>query len=204
MVKKKVIGIFAGLIVFTVLILFVQINVEKGFTGSIVDDPKLSNSDGFYLNIYNYNVKSNLIEVQYNLKDNSGKDSEFDVTYFVHDDALNVFKSGTAEVLLGAGKNMDYFMSFVFDNVNEDDLYLTLLASNGDSEKRVSVPLSFKSSYMTGSTIKDVRIEAVNYFLVMFIALLLLFYCIRAFYSYRVQKNVRGYTTKDRFIPVHH
>lgn len=204
MVKKKVISLFIGLIVFTGIIFFIQMNAEKNLTGSIVDDAKLPNPEGFTLSIDNYNVKPNLIEVQYNLKDNSGKDGKFDVTYFIHDDALNVLKTGTESVLLEAGKSMDYFISFAFDNPNNNDIYLTLLASNGDIDKRVTVPIGSSSNHITGSTIKDMKMEAVNYFLVMFIALLVLFYCVKAIYSFRIQKSVRRYTAKDRFISVHH
>lgn len=209
MVRGRVIGIFIGLMLFTLVIFLIQLNTEQSFTGSIVQDARLKMSDskdvgeGFSLDIDSYDIRSNFIDVSYSVKDNSGDNHELEINYFIHDEATKVIKSGRENVLLQAGKEMDYTLSIPFNKEVKDSLFLTILADDGINERRARVPITVSSGSITGSTIGEDKITATNYFFVMFIALAVLFYCVRAIYSYRLGKKISN-NGNDRFISIHH
>lgn len=209
MIRGKVIGIFLGLLLFTFSIFLIQLNTEQSFTGSIVQDARIKIDDskhigeGFSLDIESYSIDSNILNVLYNVEDRSNSNHDLEVNYFVHDEATKVIKSGRENVLLEAGKEMDYTLSIHIINLPSDSLFLTILADDGKFERRARVPIKYSSRVITGSTIGEEKITASNYFLVMLTALAVLFYCIRAVYSYRIAKKLAR-SGSDRFIVIHH
>lgn len=206
MVRERVIAIFMGLMIFTLVIFFIQLNTEQSFTGSIVSDIKdkiknSADSDGdFSLKIDKYVLREGKMHIIYHVKDNINQNHNLESTYFIHDEAAKVLDSGKENVFLEKGKDMDYQLSLPY-NLKEQGLYVTLLVSDNKYESRARINLDLPYNSITGSVVKNVTSVALNYFVVMFLALAVLFYCMRAFYAYNLKKKLKQ-SSNDRFIQI--
>jgi hypothetical protein len=207
MLRERVITIFSGLLIFTLAVFLIQINTEKGFTGSIVSDfinniPNSSDvSEDFSLEIDKYDLKNGKFYLTYSVEDRADRNHDLEVNYFVHDEAARVLESGKENVFLERRKDMDYQLSFPY-SIKGQDLYLTLLVSDDKSEARARVKLSLPYTSITGKTVSSEQKVAFNYFLVLFFMLALLFYGLKVFFAYNLKKKIRE-SSSGRFIQIH-
>lgn len=198
MVRKRVIATFLGLIVFTGLVLFISLANENNITGFGATD--FTDQDSFSLIINDYSINKNFVDLYYSIKDNVNGEHKVKINYFVHDDALKIIKSGEESLILNPAEKGNYKLSFVLNDKPDGEYYATLVADDGFSEKRASLKLFDYQNFITGQSVRNFRIESVNYFLVMLLFLFIIFYCARAIYSYRIKRKLEKVSSNGRFI----
>ncbi len=209
MIRERVIAIFSGLMIFTLVMFFIQLNTEKAFTGSIINEFKSNinnnslNDEGLSLKIEKYSFKNGQLDFTYGVQEKTGENHNLEVTYFIHDEAAKVFKSGKENVFLEKDKIMNYRMIVPFQDIGESNLYLTILASDEQFEGRARVNLDLPRASISGNVVKNEKNIALNYFGVLLLVLVVVFYCVKAVYSNNIRKKFKR-SEEDRFIPVHH